>query len=193
MAEKSKSSPEHADTLANRNQVFSLASIYLRNGKQETNEKFDTVINRGTLQGFVKTEAMVATTRGVKEVDSGGNQKERKSCVYSIKFHFLYSGAQNVDIPLPPSNAASTALSGNPEDNKVAHIEAEFCAFYYVNTPEFPSFDEMTVWGQRNVMTHVWPYWREYCHSTLQRMGLPVTVIPLLAPQPLQEEQSKSR
>ena len=33
--------------------------------------------------------------------------------------------------------------------------------------------------GQANALYHVWPYWREFVHSSLDRMRMPVIAVPM--------------
>lgn len=38
----------------------------------------------------------------------------------------------------------------------------------------------LTAFGASSVLMNAWPYWREYAHSTVARVGLPPMVLPLL-------------
>ena len=61
------------------------------------------------------------------------------------------------------------------------HIAADFTLDYQVDkslstiTPE-----GATAFGKVNGIHNIWPYWREYVHSTTMRAGFPPLVIPLL-------------
>ena len=65
-----------------------------------------------------------------------------------------------------------------------AEITADITTDYQCNTPDFPDEANLLKWGQSNVLLHAWPYWREFCHSTLSRMRLPVTLMPLVGMPP---------
>ena len=66
----------------------------------------------------------------------------------------------------------------NPEPSVKALIEAEFVAEYRY-TPELarPALDEF---AQKNVIYHVWPYWREFVSSHAERLRLPRVTLPML-------------
>ncbi len=62
---------------------------------------------------------------------------------------------------------------------KTVHLEitATFIAAYYLTGElDEEALEEFT---QYNIGYHVWPYWREYVHSTCNRVGLPIIPVPL--------------
>jgi hypothetical protein len=70
-------------------------------------------------------------------------------------------------------------VQATPEDLLVAEIEAEF-AGEYADIPEGYVREEIEQFGARSVMAHLWPYWREFLHSQLNRMSLPTVSMPPL-------------
>jgi hypothetical protein len=40
--------------------------------------------------------------------------------------------------------------------------------------------EKLEQWASSNALLHCWPYWREFCHSTLLRMNLPITMMPMM-------------
>ena len=65
-------------------------------------------------------------------------------------------------------------------DHLASSIKAVFIAEYkIVNNIEIPEV-ALAEFGKFNATHNIWPYWREFCHSTCSRMSLPVIVMPLL-------------
>jgi len=104
-----------------------------------------------------------------------GSGKTLRSCVFIPHFDFRYFRKSDKEIP--------ESEVGN-EAEVVAELSADIAVDYIVNLPENPPEDLLAKWGSSNVLLHAWPYWREFCHSTLSRMNLPVTLMPLIDLQP---------
>lgn len=71
-------------------------------------------------------------------------------------------------------------LANTVEDDspKVLYeIEATFVADYS-SSENIEDKEAINDFGHRYVGYHVWPYWREFVQSSLQRSGLPTIVIP---------------
>lgn len=87
-------------------------------------------------------------------------------------FKFLYVYKYEVGI----RGVILEAETSNDTQEAVFEITASFKAFYSSET-------ELTEecakeFGKFNVGHTVWPYWREYVHSTSARVGLPAVNIP---------------
>ena len=59
-----------------------------------------------------------------------------------------------------------------------AMIEAEFAAEYKLLDKDLDD-DSLTLFANKNVSYHVWPYWREFVASQVTRMNLPKTTLPM--------------
>lgn len=161
------------------NLPYTLRSIYLRNSSVEIAETFDPTIPGQMLS------AIFRTTDGrvdCKETTFEQNNQQQivRSCAVSSRFEFAYiSGDPNN----PPQSDEEI------EKAQIAKITAEITADYLYNRETFPSQEDLQKWAASNAMLHSWPYWREYCHSTLLRMNLPVTIIPMIQFQEKSAEQ----
>jgi preprotein translocase subunit SecB len=63
------------------------------------------------------------------------------------------------------------------EQDPPLRVKASFVLFYAITSFEGISDDHIYAFGATNGMLNVWPYWREFIHSTTGRMGLPKPVI----------------
>jgi hypothetical protein len=61
-----------------------------------------------------------------------------------------------------------------------SEISATYCILYSINSEEKLSDEEREVFGKNNAPYHAWTYWREYVQNTCNRMGLPVSTVPML-------------
>lgn len=58
-------------------------------------------------------------------------------------------------------------------------VEATFVVAYQNPTKKRLSENDLQAFAHLYVMTHAWPYWREFVSSSLGRMGLPLLTLPL--------------
>lgn len=79
------------------------------------------------------------------------------------------------------------SLSGSPsvsgetkERNEVVSITAEYILMYALTKKPMPTEKELQNFCDINAVYNAWPYWREFVHSTMDRMGLPTMTMPLL-------------
>ena len=149
---------------------YSLRSIYLRNCATWMDKNFDPLLPGQELLAIFRTgEGRV----DCRESSLQGNNGEIKfrSCTFTTCFEFAYTKARK----------NNTSQSDEEiEKALIAKVSAEISVDYIINTPDFPDSENLHRWGNSNVVLHAWPYWREFCHSTLLRMNLPVTMIPLI-------------
>lgn len=147
---------------------FSLRAVYLREAKQWLADDFDPILPGQQLFGQFK-----ASSRNVKiqeVIENIENAKPIRSCRFTTNFHFRYLNA-----PLEKNMTDDMA-----NKSLVAEITAQFTVDYLIGTPEKPSEEMLKQWASSNALLHCWPYWREFCHSTLLRMNLPVTMMPMM-------------
>jgi hypothetical protein len=160
---------------------FTLRSIYLRHSAVRMDEKFDPLIPGQPLNPVFRTGEVRVDCRETKFLESD-KETVVKSCAFTVRFDFAY---------------ARPAVSGEPiSDDDIekliaAQITADITVDYLFNLPALPDEDAMKAWASGNVVLHSWPYWREFCHSTMLRMNLPVTMIPLIQLANQQEPTSK--
>ena len=165
---------------------YSLRSIYLRNCATWMDKNFDPLLPGQELLAIFRTgEGRV----DCRESSLQENNKEIKfrSCTFTTCFEFAYTKA----------GGNNTSQSDEEiEKALIAKVSAEISVDYIINTPDFPDSENLHRWGNSSVVPHAWPYWREFCHSTLLRMNLPVTMIPLVqfsaGPGPAQHESSEN-
>jgi hypothetical protein len=100
-----------------------------------------------------------------------GVQETVYVCRFPLKFQFIYVRKA----------AESESVEGEPEKNDIeAEISATLEVCYRVSGPVAPATDVLEHWAKQNVVLHAWPYWREFCHSSMARMNIPVVLMPLV-------------
>lgn len=131
-------------------------------------EGFDPMLPGQQLFGQFKASGHRVEVR--EAVENTPDAKPIRTCLITTNFQFRYL---NTHLDKPPKD---------DEDGKhlVAEISARVTVDYLIETPETPSNEELEHWASKNAVLHCWPYWREFCHSTLLRMNLPVTVMPMM-------------
>lgn len=149
---------------------YALRSIYLRDCTTWMDKGFDPLLPGQRLSAVFRTGEGRVDCRESTMKGYDGETKIR-SCTFTTRFDFAYTKAAEDDTPQSDEDI---------EKALVAKITAEISADYLINTPDFPGSENLHRWGNSNVMLHAWPYWREFCHSTMLRMNLPVTMIPLV-------------
>jgi hypothetical protein len=98
---------------------------------------------------------------------------DTESFIFVSKFEFKFFNLPTADA-VPPDELDQYPV--------VATIQAEIAAVYMGQALNGLDPTALNVWGIRNAVLHQWPYWRELCHSTLTRLGLPVVLMPLWNP-----------
>lgn len=152
---------------------FTLRAVYLHDSQIRMSDGFDPMIpGQPLVAQFRQVGGRIACQELTPEDGSG---KTLRSCVFIPHFDFRYFRKNDKEI--------SESEVGN-EANVVAELSADIAVDYIVNLPDNPPEDLLAQWGSSNVLLHAWPYWREFCHSTLARMNLPVTIMPMINLQP---------
>lgn len=168
---------------ASSSHPYALRTIYLKESHTRLGDGFDPTASN-ELIGEFRVLGGEAECRTLDAVTPDGVKQTLRTCVFTTRFEFRYLVAGKTD---PAAQEPVVA----------AEITACITTDYLCNTPDFPPEAELHKWGQGNVLLHAWPYWREFCHSTLARMHLPVTLIPLagLTPLPdsIQEKPKRPR
>lgn len=162
---------------------LALQAIYLRNTATSMAAAFRPNFPGGDLAPMFRTEheSRIECNTTTLRTDDGAEQKALW-CSFSTEFEFIY---------VRPKEDGKLPSDSELEAHRLARVFAEITAAYTVNSEEFPPQDVLKRWGQHNALLHTWPYWREFCHGALLRMGLPVTMIPLIQIEPSSEEASQ--
>lgn len=156
---------------------FSLRSVYLRDGKQWIADGFDPVLPGQPLYGQFRT---AGTHIEVQEaVENIPNAQSIKSCRITSKFEFRY-----LDEPREKQDRKTIDSS---DKHLIAEVSASFTVDYLINAQEIPHEEKLSQWASSNALLHCWPYWREFCQSTLLRMNLPVIMMPMMEVNPKED------
>lgn len=150
---------------------YTLRDIYLRESHTKLALDFDPTIGGSELTGEFRVLGRETECRTQDAVTPDGTKQTLRTCVFTTRFEFRYLRAGQLD-------------PATREPILAAEITADITTDYQCNTPDFPDEANLLKWGQSNVLLHAWPYWREFCHSTLSRMRLPVTLMPLVGMPP---------
>ena len=136
---------------------LSLRTIYFRDCAASMSETFDPLVGGQSLAGQLRKFG--ATCVMTQFPDAGGAKVP--GYVFLTKFEFRY------------------VLEDKP-DQLVASISATIATCYYLKAGA--ELDEIAqfAWGESSALFHAWPYWREYAHSALARLNLPVALVPML-------------
>lgn len=150
---------------------YTLRSIYLHNSSVRIVEGFDPTIPGQPLAANFRTGDGKIECRQT-EIEQGGVKTSIRSCAFTNRFEFAYTRPLSDS---PPQNDEDI------EKVIVAQVTADITVDYLFNFQDFPPpEDDLKKWAGSNVLLHAWPYWREFCHSMLIRMNLPLTIIPLV-------------
>ncbi len=131
-------------------------------------DEFDPMLPGQQMHGQFKLSGHQIQVR--EAVENIPDAKPVKTCLITISFQFRYVST------LTEEPAADF------EDGKdvIAEISARITADYLIEALEVPAKEKLEQWAVSNALLHCWPYWRELCHSTLLRMNLPVTMMPMM-------------
>lgn len=146
---------------------YALRDIYLKESHTKLGVGFDPTIGGSELTGEFRVLGGETECRTQDAVTPDGTKQTLRTCVFTTRFEFRYLRAGLLD-------------PATQEPIVAAEITADITTDYQCNTPDFPDEANLLKWGQSNVLLHAWPYWREFCHTTLLRMRLPVTLMPLV-------------
>jgi hypothetical protein len=156
------------DTPESTPHAFTLQAIYIRDSQIRLVNGFDPMVPNQSLNGQLRCTPKESYCRIVpSSVEPGASTT---LCAFKTEFEFQY---------LTPHSDNRPIEHADTDKNLAAQIRAEMVAEYIVSGTDFPSGERVASWAVNNVVLHCWPYWREYCQSSMQRMGLPVTMVPL--------------
>lgn len=145
---------------------FVLRAVYLRGGNQWMSDQFDPTIPAQQVFGEFKASGHEIKIQ--EFVDNLDETKTIKSCQFTANFDFRYL-SQNIEEAAEESDAVA-----------IATISARITVDYLLDTTKTLSQAELESWASSSALFHSWPYWREFCHSTLMRMNLPIAMMPIM-------------
>lgn len=152
---------------------LNLRAIYIRESETRIDPSFDPLLPGQQLVGQSKFSSQAYTV--VLEKATEDASPIAQSCAFTTKFEFLYRVGDGSE-PGPTADLSQLKLA--------ATISVSIAADYGVAPgSEDLGKEFLSKWGRSTVLAHVWPYWREYCHSTMTRMHLPLMLVPLMVQQ----------
>jgi len=163
---------------------FQLRAIYLRESQTKLDENFDPLKPGQRLTGQFKS----STENYTVTYDQVADDKApiARACEFLTRFEFIVYLAEDGVEPKPDMS-----------NLKVAATITTCLAVDYLLLPgeKEPSREFLERYGRSAAIVHKWPYWREFCHSAMTRMHLPLMMVPLLSviPKPSSEVKTKIR
>ncbi len=110
-------------------------------------------------------ELIAQQLRNVSAVSA--DEEER---LYSFKVHFGLRVVSKDDL--------EQVVKNNDNSLVLSEITATFNLFYSASEPLLE--EEKQEFALQNAIFNAWPYWREFVHSTCNRMGVSPFNVPLL-------------
>lgn len=149
---------------------LSIQMVYLHSTEAKIYNGFDPQIPNQELVGQYNIETKSCFVKELQE-ETG---VKHKFLVYQTEARMRY-------LKGPISEELKECLENEELLNKLvaAEIVATFVSEYAIKCEEELPQDSILEFGRINVPHQVWPYWREYCHSTCARMSLPVSILPM--------------
>ncbi|WP_129781784.1 hypothetical protein [Peristeroidobacter soli] len=154
-----------SDLLWQMQQALVLQDVFVRRAEAHTEDGFDPKYSKDLLGVQIKFTNSADIERFELTEDS---EPHRKISV------LRYSVDTGVRFVVTDSLEAA-------EPTIRAEISATFSADYVVSNEEVITEEAMSAFAQ-NVTYHIWPYWREFIHSTCARLRLPSAVLPMFQP-----------
>lgn len=148
--------------------ALAIRAVYVRKSSLEINDEFNPLVPGQKLNGAFtwKPDGYV-----VGEIPAGeGRPDVTRSIAFQNQFNFVFHFGDPLKVAAPLSADAP----------KTAAALSACISVDYLLTGDLPEPEEMAKYAN-NSMVHAWPYWREYCHSSMLRMQLPVVLAPLLS------------
>lgn len=149
---------------------LSIQMVYLHSSEVKICNEFDPLIPNQELIGQYNIGTKSCCVKEIQE-DSG---LKHKTLIYQTEARMRYLKG--------PISEDSKEFLKNEEllDGQIAaEIVATFVSEYTIKCEEHLPQDAVLEFGRLNVPHQIWPYWREYCHSTCARMSLPVSILPM--------------
>lgn len=149
---------------------LAIQMVYLYSSEVKIHNDFDPLIPNQELVGQFNINTKSCTKKEVKDE----NGITHKFLVYQTEARMRYL-----------KSSAKEELKNSLENEEqlkksiAAEIIAVFTSQYLIKCDKELSQDALMEFGRINVPHQIWPYWREYSHSTCSRMSLPVSILPM--------------
>ena len=153
------------ELLLEAQKALHIRSVYLRSSSFELKEDFFPDAER--LEREIRVASVAPRTLLHYSLTS---EEDGKS---AVEYRVLF-GANLFPVSVSDDEAADPANA----TKRLASIVATFAAFYDVKSPI--TDDHIKAFGIKNAPFHIWPYWREFVHSTFGRMALAGIVLPMM-------------
>lgn len=154
-----------SDILRQMQQALVLQDVFVRRAEARTEENFDPKYSKDRLGIQIRFTNVADIERFEIPEDCEPHRK------ISVLRYSVDTGVRFV-----VADAQETA-----EPTVRAEISATFSADYVIGNQDAITEEGVSAFAQ-NVTYHVWPYWREFIHSTCARLRLPGAVLPMFQP-----------
>jgi len=166
-----------SELLRQMQRALILQDVYVRKAEAHTEGNFDPKYSKDQLGVQIKFATVPEVERFELSDDSDPEQKIR-FLRFSVETGVRFVVADSHDTSDPAVRA---------------EITATFSADYAVKNQNDVTDDGVMAFSEsENVTYHVWPYWREFIHSTCARLRLPSAVLPMYRPKTRNTEPPSS-
>lgn len=147
-----------------------LYGIYVKSADLQLLNGFDPLVPNQEVIGRFK-QPLVRAEKKMKPIGNDGS--DCIACDYTMRFEFLY---------FKPDENGREPSEAEAEKYMVAKLSVDFVSSYVVVGDSNIEVTDDFIYGFGNTQLalHVWPYWREFCQSSMYRMALPPLLMPLL-------------
>lgn len=149
---------------------LSIQMVYLHSTDVRICNGFDPLIPNQELIGQYNIAIKSCSLKEIKE-DTGA---KHRFLVYQTEARMRYLKG-----PLPDEFKNDPNNDEQLEKLTASEIVAIFVSEYAITCDDELEQEAVLEFGRVNVPHQIWPYWREYCHSTCARMSLPVSILPM--------------
>jgi len=151
---------------------LSIQMVYLHSSEAKIQNNFDPLIPNQELIGQFNINTKLCNKKELLD----DNGVKHTFLVYQIEARMRYLKG-----PIQEEMKDSLENEELLEKLVAAEIVAVFTAEYAIKCEEELPHDAILEFGRINVPHQIWPYWREYSHSTCSRMSLPVSILPMFS------------
>lgn len=136
---------------------LTLRTIYFRDCQASLSADFEPLLAGQPLAGQLRKEAAICVRTEFADADGS----MQPGLAFLTRFDFQY-------------------VHESEPERVVASVSAIIATCYYLKSDTKLDEAGELAWGESSALFHAWPYWREYAHSALARLNLPVTLMPML-------------
>jgi hypothetical protein len=146
--------------------------VYLHSTETRFCNNFDPLVPNQELIGQFNIAVKSCSLKEIKE-ESGA---KHQILVFQTEASMRYLKA-----PIPEELKDAQDSDEQLEKLMASEIIANFVSEYVIKGIDAEELGKEATFefARVNVPHQIWPYWREYCHSTCARMSLPVSILPM--------------